>query len=54
MAQKKSSTSKKREKKQEKAEKSKFSKQIKAIIIMAVALFIFAIVLIPIENMGSF
>lgn len=54
MAQKKSSTSKKRGKKQEKAEKSKFSKQIKAIIIMAVALFIFAIVLIPIENMGSF
>lgn len=54
MAQKKSSTSKKRGNKADKAEKSKFQKQIKAIIIMAIALFIFAIVLIPIENMGSF
>ncbi len=56
MAQKKRTTSKKGGKQAAaaKAEKRKFHKQIKAIIIMAVALFLLAIVLIPVGNMGSF
>ena len=58
MAQKKQTTTKKvnqtkNQPKKQVEEKSKFSGQIKAIIIMAVALFILAILLIPTANLGS-
>lgn len=49
MAQKKRANTRKK-----KAEKAKYGKQIKAIIIMAVAVFMLAIVLIPNKNLGGF
>ncbi len=52
MAQKKRTTKKAKQTKAKSAEKSKFSKQIQAIVMMAVALTVLVLVFIPTKNLG--
>ena len=53
MAQKKRTAPKKNQKQKKVEEKNRFANQIKAIVIMAISIFLLAIVLIPVKNLGS-